>query len=171
MAKAETTTRKLTTRDMLAIFGVTHMTLLYWRNPPEGVEHRKTPLPFIQKGRLISFDAKRIKAWGTKNGMEMKYDPEEVAKGPEMKPGKRKPAAKRLTAKKAGRMMRGIDAEAKRAIAKKAAKKRPTIASLKGKVPVPGRIGARSEKANKSEDRPAAQSDKIVTLQPRRRFK
>lgn len=75
------TTRPLTTRDLLAIFGVTHMTLLNWRNPPEGVAHRKAPLPFTQKGRSITFSAIRVKAWATKHKIELLRDPVAVASG------------------------------------------------------------------------------------------
>lgn len=139
MATQTQALRPLNTRDMLAIFGVSHMTLLHWRNPVEGVEHRKTPMPFTIKGRSVTFAAPRIKTWAEKNGVEMKKDPLVLASKP-------------LPLKRQGETMRKImDREVRSVQAKKAAPKK--VAAKKA---TPKRAAPKAP----NENRPAAHSGK-----------
>lgn len=93
------TAKQLTTKDLLVIFGVSHMTTHHWRNGSE----TKTPLPVVdtQGSRTVLFDAKKVKAWAKKNELAMLADPEVVAADgvAPVKPGP-KPKMKAVTTKK-----------------------------------------------------------------------
>lgn len=157
MASQTQTLRPLNTRDMIAIFGVSHMTLLHWRNPVEGVEHRKSPLPFTIKGRNVTFSAPRIKAWAEKNDVEMKKDPLVIASKP--LPLKRQGEAMRKIMDREVRRVQAKKATPKKAGPKKLLSKRAPTKALNENNPLP-RL--------RKEDRPAANSgkrnEKIVPL-------
>lgn len=72
--------KALTNADLVRIFDVTPMTIYNWRMADP--EHaRKSPLPSTVKGREVTFNAIRIKAWATKNDVPMKLDPVDIAEG------------------------------------------------------------------------------------------
>lgn len=63
MAKAT----RLTTKDLLAAFGVTPMTIANWR---KGTPTR-TPLPSEKQGRSVNYRRDRIERWADKNGVPL----------------------------------------------------------------------------------------------------
>ncbi len=56
---------RLTTKDLLAAFGVTPMTIANWR---AGTPTR-TPLPYEKQGRAVNYRSDRIQKWADKNGV------------------------------------------------------------------------------------------------------
>jgi hypothetical protein len=70
-----TKANKLTIKDLLLVFGVTSMTIQSWRKGGA----RKTPMPFNQEGRNVSYNAVKIKAWANANSVPMELDPLDLA--------------------------------------------------------------------------------------------
>lgn len=129
-AKKSTASRlpRLKMWDLVAIFGVSHMSILNWKQPKDGVEHRKTPLPFHKDADgHVTYTAPAIVAWAKKNGVETVKDPikyaEHIAKTGEhaaaKKPGpkpKAKAAKKKAPAKTAAatkKKAKKVDVEAR----------------------------------------------------------
>jgi hypothetical protein len=69
----------LTTKQVMAIAGVSHMTVYVWR----GGSATKEPLPAWQGSRVgsVEFNPHQLKSWAKKHGVELKHDPVEVANG------------------------------------------------------------------------------------------
>lgn len=66
---------KLKMPDLVAIFAVSHITIINWKNPKEGVEHRKTPLPSHKDSHgRVTYTATAVKRWADKNEVPMKVD-------------------------------------------------------------------------------------------------
>lgn len=80
---AKTTTRlpRLTMPDLVKVFRVSHITIINWKNPKEGIEHRKDPLPHFKDdatGR-VTYNAKAVRAWALKHDVAMHVDPMVIA--------------------------------------------------------------------------------------------
>jgi hypothetical protein len=107
---------KLTMPQLVDVFRVSHITIINWKNPKEGVEHRKEPLPHhkdAETGR-VTYDARKVAAWAKRNDVPMHKDPvamatklaekasKQAARKAEAKPGpKPKQATKKAAAKPA----------------------------------------------------------------------
>ena len=111
------TPKTLSTKDVIAGFGVGHMTVYNWR---KGSTSRK-PLPVItgDKGR-VSFSVDAVKAWAKEHGVKFTV-PAIVSWA--SKPGP-KPKADKAPAKKApaNAIAKAVIADAKKIVAKKAGK-------------------------------------------------
>lgn len=109
---------RLTMAHLVTVFGVSHITIINWKNPKEGVAHRKEPLPSFkdeQTGR-VTYNARAVAAWAKKNDVPMKKDPVAIAeklatraeKAAAPKPGPRPRAAKKEAAKPARKRSKPI---------------------------------------------------------------
>jgi len=68
----------LTTKQVMAIAGVSHMTVYVWR---QGSETRD-PLPTVEKeAPAVRIAPAKLKSWAKRYGIELKYDPVGVATG------------------------------------------------------------------------------------------
>lgn len=93
----------LSTKQVMALAGVSHMTVYVWRSGSAN----KEPLPAWEGARAgsVEFDPRELKTWAKKHGIELKHDPVEVANGTvklrlptaEQKKSKRAKGAKKRT--------------------------------------------------------------------------
>lgn len=69
----------LNTKQVMALTGVSHVTIYLWR---AGSESRE-PLPAVTGARpnSVEFVPTQLRAWAKKYGIGLKHDPVEVAKG------------------------------------------------------------------------------------------
>lgn len=84
-------TTNLNTKQVMALAGVSHMTVYQWRHGTA----TKDVLPSHEGNRpgSVEFKPRELKSWAKKHGIELKADPVEVAAGREKLPVKRKPKA------------------------------------------------------------------------------
>lgn len=70
----------LTTKQVMAIAGVSHMTVYVWR---QGTATRDALQTISDKKRpnAVLFSAAKLKAWAKKHGVELLHDPVAVADG------------------------------------------------------------------------------------------
>lgn len=82
-------TNLLNTKQVMALFGVSHVTTYSWR---QGSATRDALPTAPTKGRDVRFKLGDLKAWARKHHVQMVRKPEDVLKTPSVKPGpKRKP--------------------------------------------------------------------------------
>lgn len=68
----------LSTKQVMALAGVSHMTVYSWR---KGSATRE-PLPTVDTGSIsVAFSPAKLKAWAKKHGIELRHDPVAVADG------------------------------------------------------------------------------------------
>lgn len=116
-AKKAPTTKlpRLRMPDMIRIFPVSHITIINWKNPKEGVEHRKDPLPHRKDPETgaVDYNARDVKRWADKFEVPYKIDPVAYAERlaakqakqavPAPKPGPKPAAKKNVRAARAAR--------------------------------------------------------------------
>lgn len=74
---------RLTTKDVVAAFGVTPMTVTNWR---AGTPTR-TKLPFTKRGRAVSYQPDKVRGWAEKNGVPIADEAALAGGTPRLKPG------------------------------------------------------------------------------------
>lgn len=81
----------LTTKDLVAAFGVTSMTISNWRKGSP----TKTALPTKQRGRFVCFEPERVQRWANSNSVPI-LAPKKLAGGAErLKPGPKSHSAQK----------------------------------------------------------------------------
>lgn len=76
----------LTNKNMMNLFGVSHVTIFNWR---KGTPQREQ-LPTVQVGNSIRYPVVKVKAWAKSHGIEMLMDPQTLVGTGVLKPGPKK---------------------------------------------------------------------------------
>lgn len=120
------TANQLTTKQLLLVFGVSHMTVYSWRN----LEHDPLPVVAGTPPRTVLFCLKEVKAWAKRNGVQIMVEPsvvlEQAKSESEVKPGPKKKepvTAKSLATEKSKQEREHLKNLAERKARKSAARK------------------------------------------------